>query len=165
MKLRLNEALFSEEVEIRVPVQVKFRTTSPDEDSLIIDLKTQLLDVIQDELEYKLDNDLYPTLQNYAPKISQAVGAKIEINHLYLNLEPYNSVLNSKGDIELHIVLDEPADSGALKNSFNTVLNNNIVWQEITIPFEDEEYGEFDIIVEIEKTGEVEVEGDNYDFE
>ena len=158
MRIKLCESLLDGEIIIKIPVQMKFRTTSPAEDQIVVDLATQLLDTIQDELEYVLEDAVYPSLQDYTPKISENIQANLEIHHMYLYLDDYNEVLSSNGEITVDILLLDSANSSQVRNAFNTTLNNNVIWQEVTIPFEDEEFGQFDILVTLEKTGEVQVE-------
>lgn len=155
---RLNESLVEETIQILVPIKVSFRTDSSDEESLIKDLKALLVEEIVDNVEYYSDNAVYDYLKDMEDKISEEFGVEsIDVEHLYADLDIYSRVPIMNGNLRFDIFLEKPVEEGEIKRVFNTLLNNNVINREFTITLEDDFYGIFDVIIEVEKLSDVEI--------
>ena len=160
-KKRLNESLVDEYIRINIPIKVSFRTDSSDEEDLMKDLKSLLGKEIFDNVEYYSDKAIYEYLNDVKEKIADGLGVNsIDIEHLYLDLDTYSSVPIMNGTLYFDIFLEEQVEEGTIKRVFNTLLNNNIVNREFTITLEDDTYGIFDVIIEVEKLSDIEIGDD-----
>ncbi len=157
-KKRLNESLIDEYITIQIPIKVKFRTDSSQEEDLLKDLKSLLNEEVSDNVEYYSDKDIYPYLIDMKDKIAEELNiSTLEIEHIYANLEAYHSVPIMNGVLFFDIFTKIPVEEGDVKRVFNTLLNNNIVNREFTITLEDDDYDIFDVIIEVEKVSDVEI--------
>ena len=158
---KLNESLLDEYITIQIPIKVKFRTDSYQEEDLLKDLRSLLNEEVADEVEYYSDKDIYPYLKDMENKIAEELNiSSIEIYHLYVNLEAYHRIPIMNGVLFFDIFTEIPVEEGDIKKVFNTLLNNNIINREFTITLEDDDYDIFDVIIEVEKVSDVEI-GDN----
>ena len=73
-------------------------------------------------------------------------------------MERYKHTPVMEGTASFDVEIDKPLDEGETQRIFNTLINNNAVYKEFTFTMEDNYYDIFDVIVELEKTGDVEVE-------
>lgn len=158
---KLNESLLEEYITINVPIKVKFRTDSYQEEDLLKDLKSFLNEEVADNVEYYSDKDIYPYLIDMKDKIAEELNvSSIEIEHIYVNLDSYHSIPMMNGVLFFDIFTEIPIEEGLIKRTFNTLLNNNIINREFTITLEDDVYDIFDVIIEVEKLSNVEIGDD-----
>lgn len=155
---RLNESLIDETITVSVPIKVKFRTDSYEEEDLLKDLKSKLNEEVAENVEFYLDKDIYPYLKDIQDKVAEELGVEsIEIEHLSVNLDSYISTPMMNGNLFFDIFVPSPVEEGEVSRVFNTLLNNNVIDKELTITLEDDIYDMFDVIIEVEKLSDVEV--------
>ena len=158
---KLNESLLEEYITINVPIKVKFRTDSYQEEDLLKDLKSLLNEEVADNVEYYSDKDIYPYLIDMKDKIAEELNiSSIDIEHLYVSLDSYYSIPMMNGVLFFDIFIETPVEESLIKRTFDTLLNNNIINREFTITLEDDTYDIFDVIIEVEKLSNVEIGDD-----
>ena len=157
---KLNESLLEELFTVVIPLKVKVRTDSSEEENLLIDLNSEISNEVIENVDYQLNKNLYPYLQDNKSNIEKQLDIKNEskILHIDVNLEPYKRIPIMSGTAFFDVEIDKPVDDGEVKRIFNTLINNNSIYEEFTFTMEDDYYGMFDFIVEIEKSGEIEIE-------
>ena len=161
LKKILNESLLEEYITINIPIKVKFRTDSSQEEDLLKDLKSLLNEEVTDNVEYYSDKDIYPYLKGMEDKIAEELNiSTLEIEHIYVNLDSYHNIPMMNGTLFFDIFTKIPVEEGLVKKTFNTLLNNNIINKEFTITLEDDIYDIFDVIIEVEKLSDVEIGAD-----
>lgn len=157
MRVRLREVLIDTYTTVGVPISVKFRTTSPDEDEIIVDLKRDIMDKLIEKFDYKMNSIIRPFLEDKKGEIEKNFNAEVSFEYSDLELEDYDNVLNSNGLIRFDVYTNMPVSDTNIKNVFNTLLNDALLNTEMTIPFKTDKYGDFDIIAELNKEGNVEI--------
>lgn len=157
MRVRLREVLIDTYTTVSVPISVKFRTTSPDEDEIIVDLKRDIMDKLIEKFDYKMNNIIRPFLEDKKGEIEKNFSAEVSFEYSDLELEDYDNVLSSNGLIRFDVYTNMPVSDTNIRNVFNTLLNDALLNTEITIPFKTDKYGDFDIIAELNKEGSVEI--------
>ena len=158
VKRRLNESLIEEYFVVQIPIRVRFRTDSVEEEQLIYDYHDTLYEEVYDNVELKEYNSIYDYLKDMEDKILDGLNVSfIDIHHPYLNLDNFNNTPIMEGEVLFDVDVDEPVNKSQAKRIFNTLLNNNVINQEFTIILQNEHYGEFYVMIEVEKTSDVEI--------
>lgn len=159
IRRRLNESLIQDGFVVTVPLIIKFRTDSNDEESIIRDLKPLIMNDVVDELDHRYNKELSPYLKENKQVMEDALKVGLDIYSINVNAESYNNIPMMDGYLFFDVYIDYGQTSiGEVKRVFNTMLNNNVINKEITFTLEHEEYGEFDVIVESIKNGNVIIE-------
>lgn len=161
MKIRkkLNEELLEEYAEIIIPINVKFRTTSDDEDEVVYYEEDKITHTLEEEFEDTVCVTIDRFLDNKESEIIKQLNKEIHIMYAKIHLDEYNNVLSADGQITISLDYEGSLDESSIKEVFNTLLNDALINDEITIEYESDEYGEFDIIAEINKVDNIEIEG------
>ena len=158
VKRRLNESLVEESFVISVPIIVKFRITSSDEEIIIKQSHDEILYQLREEVEYRLDKKIFPYLEEMQSELEDSIDSTMSIGRIYANLSGYKTVTIINGNLFFEVSISSPADKSTIYRVFNTVLNNNAIGTEFTITMEDDYFDIYDVIVNIEKYDNVELE-------
>ena len=158
---RLTEGLLEETFRVIIPIKAKIRTDSTEEKDLLLDLNSEISSEVVENIDYQLNKDLYPYLRDSKQDISKQLNieGEFKILHIDVDMERYKHTPVMEGTASFDVEIDKPLDEGETQRIFNTLINNNAVYKEFTFTMEDNYYDIFDVIVELEKTGDVEVEG------
>jgi len=159
IKKRLNEELLEEYIKVIIPINVKFRTTSDEENDVVYYLEDEITKVLQENFEDSICNTIDKFLLNKQKDIEKQLNKNIDLYYCQIDLEEYNNVLSANGQIYFDFQYEGTLDESTVRNIFDTLLNDALINDEITIEYESEEYGDFDIIAEITKAGSIEIEG------
>ena len=152
---KLNEELVSGIITIIIPIKIKIDT----EDKNIL---TELNETVSIEsinnVELTLNNDIIPYIKDNKDAILKQLNiSNFNISDININADEYNTVPIISGIALFDFEVNEEVDKGMLKQTFNTLLNNNVIFKELTSTIEDDVYDIFDINITVEKDGDIEI--------
>lgn len=152
---KLNEELISGIITIIIPIKIKIDT----EDKNIL---TELNEVISIEsinnAELTLNNDIISYIDDNKDIILKQLNIRdFNISDINIDADIYNSVPIISGIALFDFEVNEEVYRGMLKQTFNTLLNNNVIFKELTSTIEDDVYDIFDINITVEKDGDIEI--------
>ena len=152
---KLNEELISGIITIIIPIRIKIDTENG---NVLAELnETISIDAINNA-EVTLNDIIIPYIEDSKEDILKQLDIKdFNISYLNINADEYDTVPITSGIAIFDFETDEDVDKGMLKQTFNTLLNNNVIYKELTSTIEDDTYDIFDINITIEKEADVEV--------
>lgn len=159
MKIRihkkLNEELISGIITIIIPIRIKI---DADNKNALTELnETISIDSINN-VELTLNNDIISYIDDNKDIILKQLNIRdFNISDINIDADIYNSVPIISGIALFDFEVNEEVDRGMLKQTFNTLLNNNVIFKELTSTIEDDVYDIFDINITVEKDGDIEI--------
>lgn len=154
---KLNEELISGTTTIVVPTKIKL---SCDDEEILSELKDVIFTKVVEEVDFVLHQNLLPYVEDNRDNISTQLNID-ELAILDMDLydvDKYDTVPIMSGNILFDIQIYGFADRGRIRQVFNTLINNNVLYKEFDCEIENDLHGTFVINVILEKEEEVEVE-------
>lgn len=152
---KLNEELISGIITIIIPIKIKIDT---EDENVLAELNEVISTNAIDSIEVSLNDSIIPYIEDSKDNVLEQLNIEdFNISYLNINADIYNSVPIISGIALFDFETDEDVDKGMLKQTFNTLLNNNVIFKELTSTIEDDVYDIFDINITVEKDGDIEI--------
>lgn len=152
---KLNEELIYGIITIIIPIRIKIDTKDK---NILTELNETVSIESINNVELTLNNDIIPYIKDNKDAILKQLNiSDFNISDIDINADGYNSVPIISGIALFDFEVNEEVDKGMLKQTFNTLLNNNVIFKELTSTIEDDVYDIFDINITVEKDGDIEI--------
>ena len=152
---KLNEELISGIIAIIIPIRIKIDT---EDENVLAELNEVISTNAIDSTEVTLNDIIIPYIEDSKEDILKQLNIKdFNTSYININADIYNSVPIISGIALFDFEVNEEVDKGMLKQTFNTLLNNNVIFKELTSTIEDDVYDIFDINITVEKDGDIEI--------
>ena len=152
---KLNEELISGIITVIIPIRIKI---DADNKNALTELNETVSIESINNVELTLNNDIVSYIDDNKDVILKQLNiSDFNISDININADEYNTVPIISGIALFDFETDEQIDKGMLKQTFNTLLNNNVLFKELTSTIEDDVYDIFDINITVEKDGDIEI--------
>ena len=159
MKLKihkqLNEELISGSITIIIPIKIKI---DAEDKNVLKELKEVISIDSINNAEIFLNDTIIPYIEDSKEDILKQLNIKdFNTSYININADEYDTVPIISGIAIFDFEVNEKIDKGMLKQTFSTLLNNNVIYKELASTIEDDTYDIFDITILIEKDGDIEI--------
>lgn len=152
---KLNEELLSGIITIIIPIRIKI---DADNKTALIELNENISMESINKVEVTLNNDIVSYIEGNKDVILKQLNiSDFNISDINIDADEYNTVPIISGIALFDFETKEQVDKGMLKQTFNTLLNNNVIFKELTSTIEDDVYDIFDINITVEKDDYIEI--------
>ena len=152
---KLNEELLSGIITIIIPIRIKI---DADNKTALIELNETISMESINKVEVTLNNDIVSYIDGNKDAILKQLNiSDFNISYINIDADEYNTVPIISGIALFDFETNEQVDKGMLKQTFNTLLNNNVIFKELTSTIEDDVYDIFDINITVEKDDYIEI--------
>ena len=152
---KLNEELISGIITIIIPIRIKIDT---EDENVLAELnETISIDAINNS-EIFLNDTVIPYIEDSKDDILKQLNINdFNISDINIDADEYDTVPIISGIALFDFETSDDVDRGMLNQTFNTLLNNNVIYKELTSTIEDDMYDIFDINITLEKEGDIEI--------